>query len=165
MRQIFFLLLLNFICSPLFAQEVYYVQALKAPLKSEPKMTSETLSELSRATPLTSISTNGQWVQFTHDSKTGWISKLLLSKTKPVGAAEILNNSTDASAAKASRKRSSDYSVSAATRGLTASDRVRNGEAMYRSDMKAVETLEKKKITDQEVLEFDKNAPQSSDQK
>lgn len=137
-----------------FAGELMYVQAASAKLKSGPSMSAPDLATLNRGTIVFPGKTQGVWVEVTANNKTGWVSKLFISKTKPVGEAELMKNPSETDS-KVSRKRSSDFAVSAATRGLQSNDRVRDGRELYRSNTQAVENLDKLNIPDQQMQKFE----------
>ena len=130
--------------------EKIYVQSVKADLKTEPKLTATSVLSLRRGAELLVLKKEGAWLNVTSAGKTGWISKLFVNSNKPVGAAELATELlSDQGLAKATRRRSSSYAVSASTRGLTAGSRTREGREKYQADYDAVDKLEK---TDQKTL-------------
>ncbi|MGK5088875.1 SH3 domain-containing protein [Bdellovibrionota bacterium FG-2] len=129
-----------------------YIQAAKADLKAEPKMDSKSLTQLKRGDPLTIEKKEGIWNYVKVGNKAGWVSKLFISATKPVGAAELSQNSNN-NLEKSSRRRSSSYAVSAATRGLTAEGRSGNRESLQ-SDFEALSTMEKDVPSDDKLNAF-----------
>ena len=133
-----------------------YVQVANAKLKTEPKLAAQDVATLGRGDEVKVLNTQGPWYEVQFKESKGWISKLFVNKTKPIGQADLLANPAD-SEAKTSRKRSANYAVSAATRGLTASDRVRDGKELFRSDKKAVEDLEKLEVPEGQVENFQKS--------
>jgi hypothetical protein len=139
--------------------EKVYVQSVKVDLKAEPKLGGSTLISLKRGDELVVQKKEGTWynVKWTDSSgvKNGWISKLFVNSNKPVGEAELAAElSTDQSLAKAARRRSSSYSVSASTRGLTGGSRSREGREKYQSDFEAVDKIEKTTVSDQDLRKF-----------
>jgi|GEM_PF-3473485 len=139
------------------AEEVVFVQAEKTKLLVDSKMGSAVAGEVTRGTSLKVLELKGGWYKVEVEGKTGFISKLFVSKTAPVGVAQ-LKNVEGASEEKMARKRSSNYSVSAATRGLQTGSRNRNNQEKYRSNNKAVEDLENAQVTSEEVHQFQEDA-------
>ncbi len=132
--------------------EIGYIQAAKADLKADPKMDSRSITTLKRGDQLTIEKKEGIWNFVKVGGKAGWISKLFVSATKPVGAAELSQSSSE-SVEKSSRRRSSSYAVSAATRGLTAEGRSGNREANP-SDYDALGKMEKDVPSDAKLDSF-----------
>jgi hypothetical protein len=135
-------------------EQSVYVKAKSIQLKKEPNNSADSLIELVRGDKLKVLTTQGLWLQVESKEKVGWISKVFTSDIKPVGQTELLNDSKVNSAAKTSRRRSNEYAVSAAARGLTATERNRNSVNKQRSNRQAVSDLEKIKVEDKEVDQF-----------
>lgn len=139
------------------ADDLMYVQAVKAGLMSEPKMGGVKVEELKRGEELTVVEKKDLWFHVRHGAKDGWASKLFLTDHKPVGSAE-LSQSVDVSLEKASRRRSSSYAVSATTRGLSADERVRGGRALYNSDFEALKEMESYSLSKEDLALFRNSA-------
>jgi hypothetical protein len=160
MKTIPFLLLtlviaISFVTESSFAENKnVYVKAKSIQLKKEANNTSESLMDLNRGDELKVLATQGLWLQVESHNKVGWISKVFTSDVKPVGQAELLTDSKVNSTAKTSRRRSNEYAVSAAARGLTATERNRNSINKQRSNKQAVADLDKVKVEDKEVDNF-----------
>lgn len=137
-------------------QKNVFVKAKSIQLKKDANNASESVAELSRGTELKVLATQGLWLQVELQNKVGWISKVFTSDIKPVGQAELLNDTKVNSDAKSSRRRSNEYAVSAAARGLTATERNRNSVNKQRSNRQAVADLDKVKVEDKEVDTFKK---------
>jgi hypothetical protein len=137
-------------------QKNVFVKAKSIQLKKDANNASESLAELSRGTELKVLATQGLWLQVESQNKVGWISKVFTSDIKPVGQAELLNDTKINSDAKSSRRRTNEYAVSAAARGLTATERNRNSVNKQRSNRQAVADLDKVKVEDKEVDTFKK---------
>lgn len=136
--------------------KLVFVTAANAKLKTEAKAGSADVIQVERGTQLSVLTESGSWYQVSQGAKTGWISKLFVSTTKPIGQNDLLkeNAVTDE---QMSRKRSSGYSVSAATRGLSATSRNQRGEK-FRSNNQALDELEKKSLKPEEILQFQDEA-------
>lgn len=122
--------------------ETLYVHSQKIALKAEPNSNSADVETVVRGDELTQIEIKGIWLRVQKGEKTGWVSKLFVNKNKPIGAANLATE-IPASEAKTSRRRESSYSVSASSRGLMPVERSRLGREEYRSDMRALENIEK----------------------
>lgn len=133
-----------------------YVQSIATNLKEGPKGSSTNVAELKRGDELTVLKVEGSWVQVkTNSQKEGWVLKVLTSPLKPIGQAQLLKDTASVdSTAKTSRRRTTDYAVSAATRGLSASERHRPGDENFRSNRKAVEEIEKVQISAEKLKKF-----------
>jgi hypothetical protein len=137
-----------------------YVQAQSTHLKAQPLSDSAETLAVKRGEELELVKSEGAWLQVKTNGKAiGWIPKPLTSKLKPVGQTQLLKDTAKLdSSAKTSRKRTSDYAVSAATRGLASSEKHRPGDAVFRSNRQAVEELEKLKIKPEKIEQFKKEA-------
>ena len=139
------------------ADEVMYVNAAKSVLKKEPKMDASSVGDLERGDELSVQKKEGMWYQVKKGGKVGWVPKLFISSTKPVGAATLATDVKNDF--KASRERTTPRSVVASTRGLDASksmSRVREGGLMYRVDYRSVDDIEKMKIENEDLAAFKK---------
>lgn len=143
------------LASSAFAGETMYVQPAKAKLLGEPKMNGAQVAELKRGDAVEVLKKEGLWFQVKSGKNTGYVSKLFVNDTKPVGEDELQKKlSGNDNVAKAARRRSSSYSVSAATRGLTAGNRVREGRETYESDYEAVKKMDELKVDKAELQRF-----------
>lgn len=139
-----------------FAQgKVVYVTAATAKLKAEGKAGAADVGAVARGTELQVKTEQGPWLEVSNGKTQGWISRLFVSPTKPIGQAELLKDSK-VTEEQMSRKRASGYSVSAATRGLSATSRNRNEK--FRSNNKALEELEAKAANEQQIEKFQMEA-------
>jgi hypothetical protein len=142
LRGIFTFALLYFLTiHSIFTQEIYYVQSPKAKLLENPKMDSKG-RELSIGTDLRVMGNSGLFIQVRHGEKTGWVSKLFVSPFPP-GKQIKLGVSSEPSEAIASRQRASDFTKTAAARGLSETEklRVRGNSEDY--DFESLRWLEK----------------------
>lgn len=134
-----------------------YLQSQTSQLKKEPQAQAPSLQELKRGDELNVIKKEGIWLLVKTSSNTeGWIPKILTSSVKPLGQAQLLKDTEKLdSNAKTSRRRTTDYAVSAATRGLASGERHRPGEESFRSNRLAVDEMEKNiKVTPDKVKQF-----------
>lgn len=132
-----------------------YVQAASAKLKVEAKAGSADVLSVSRGESLKVLQVQGSWYQVEVQGKKGWISKLFTSPNKPVGQAEVFQTE-EVSKEKVSRKRSSNYSVTAATRGLSAGGRQGAGREQFRSNDQELQRLEGQKVDPKVLEQFEK---------
>ena len=136
--------------------DTVYVQPIKAALKKEPQMTAITIAEPTRGTALEVQKKEGPWLQVSTAGKTGWVNKLFVAATQPVGQSDLQKLSEDQNLAKSARRRSSSYTVAATTRGLTAGNRVREGREAYPSDFDAVQKIDTYQVDANELSAFKK---------
>ena len=144
---------LSFLYSGLLSAESVFIQAQKISLKAMPSMSAAETGALVRGEEVTLLETQGTWLQVQKGESKGWVSKLFVGKSKPIGAASLAKE-VPASDAKTSRRRESSYSVSASTRGLMPVERSRNGRESYRADNKALEAVDHFTIPSQELESF-----------
>ena len=133
--------------------QTLFVQSQKLALKAEANMSASEVTGLVRGDEVTLIEKQGTWLKVQKGEKTGWVSKLFVSKNRPVGAATLAQEVT-ASESKTSRRRESSYSVSASTRGLMPIQRSRTGRESYQSDNEALELIISRQISESEISEF-----------
>lgn len=139
------------------AEETMYVQAVKIELKGAPQMNAAKVADLKRGDELKVIKKDGLWYQVKAGAAAGFISRMFVSPNKPVGNAD-LNADVQVSLEKTSRRRSSSYSVSASTRGLSADARVRDGREMYRTDYDALKEVEAYEVKKGDLDNFQRSA-------
>ncbi|WP_411821440.1 M48 family metalloprotease [Leptospira sp. 'Mane'] len=129
---ILFLLICSFFNS--FAKGILYVQSPKAKLLTAPQLTADGLP-LSMGESLTQTSEQGLFVQVRNNDKTGWVSKLFVSPLPPSEKIK-LGASSNSSETILARQRASDFTKTAAARGLSETEklRVRGGAELYDFD-------------------------------
>lgn len=143
-------LLLNLTLSLSFASEILYVQSLKAPLLSEPKLGSKELASVKKGESLKVIEKREGWFKVEYKNTQGWVSSLLLSNQEPMGKVSVFEE--DKSLKETARRRASSYTTAAAARGLL-EDRARVSQK-YMLDLSSIKWLEGIKIEEEEVLKF-----------
>lgn len=132
--------------------ETYYVQSTKTSLRSLPKSSSELLLTLPRGTELEVLSKEGLWYKVSAQGKTGWTCRLFIAPHKPVGKAELENIPEELE--KMSRRRTSSYTVTAATRGGFESARIRGSRELYKSNFIELEKIEDFRLPEDKLCEF-----------
>lgn len=133
-----------------FASEILYVQSLKAPLLSEPKLGSKELASVKRGESLKVIEKREGWFKVEYKNTQGWVSSLLLSNREPMEKVSVFEE--DKSLKETARRRASSYTTAAAARGLL-EDRARVSQK-YMIDLSSIKWLEGIKIEEEEVLKF-----------
>ncbi|WP_109022381.1 M48 family metalloprotease [Leptospira kobayashii] len=135
---ILFLLVCSFFNS--FAKGILYVQSPKAKLLTSPQLTADGLP-LSMGESLTQTSEQGLFVQVRNNDKTGWVSKLFVSPLPPSEKIK-LGAASNSSESVLARQRASDFTKTAAARGLSETEklRVRGGAELY--DFESLRWLE-----------------------
>jgi uncharacterized protein YgiM (DUF1202 family) len=139
--------------------ETFYVQSVKAALKEGPQAGAKDLAELPRGEAVEVSEKQGLWYAVTVNGKKGWVNRLTVSATKPVGKAELQQKLETVSLEKSSRKRpSGSADTVASTRAVLASgERKRGEQEQYNSDFEAVDQMEKSKIKTDDVEKFIKS--------
>jgi len=134
-------------------KDMLYVHSAKAHIKSQTSMSSPDMAMAKRGDSMKMLKAQGMWYNVNYKGHTGWVSKLFVKTQKPIGQADLFKAAA-MSAEKTSRKRSSAYAVSGATRGLTANTRVRGQREQYRSDFQALKEMEEYRLPANVVNKF-----------
>jgi uncharacterized protein YgiM (DUF1202 family) len=132
------------------AQEVYF-KSLKGKLLAEPKPKSNVISELKRGDKLSLVSKKAGWLSVEYDGKSGWVAKILTSKKPPGKKVSLLNKKVDLS--KKARKRASNFSSSAAARGLMPSKEEIEYK-MQSANKKALKKMKEFQISEAKALKW-----------
>jgi beta-barrel assembly-enhancing protease len=142
----------------LFPVGVLYVQSPKAQLSPEPGAAGDKLNPGESVSP---IQEKGLHVQVRKGEKTGWVSKLFLSPFPP-GDSVRLNSASSLSENVEARQRASDFTKTAAARGLTETEslRVRGEDHLY--DFESLVYLEKNSQPSPTSLSVSNPIPQSN---
>ncbi|BDA80804.1 hypothetical protein LPTSP3_g37340 [Leptospira kobayashii] len=116
------------------------MQSPKAKLLTSPQLTADGLP-LSMGESLTQTSEQGLFVQVRNNDKTGWVSKLFVSPLPPSEKIK-LGAASNSSESVLARQRASDFTKTAAARGLSETEklRVRGGAELY--DFESLRWLE-----------------------
>ncbi|GBF51860.1 peptidase, M48 family [Leptospira ryugenii] len=140
MRKLLLLSLFIFSVVNVYSKGALYVQNPKAKLLAEPQMNAEG-SLLPLGEKLTPITEQGLFVQVRTNEKTGWVSKLFVSPLPPSSQIQLGSKSQSVEAVVA-RQRASDFTKTAAARGLSETEkmRVRGGADLY--DFESLRWLE-----------------------
>ncbi|TGN14510.1 M48 family metalloprotease [Leptospira ilyithenensis] len=151
---ILFLLVCSFFSS--FAKGILYVQSPKAKLLASPQLTADGLP-LSMGESLTQTSEQGLFVQVRNNDKIGWVSKLFVSPLPPSEKIK-LGTASNSSEAVLARQRASDFTKTAAARGLSETEklRVRGGAELY--DFESLRWLESLRIENITVTKRTENS-------
>jgi hypothetical protein len=141
-----YIFIILFIFNTLQAKSILYVQSPKAKLLSQPQLSADGPS-LSIGESLSPMSEQGLFVQVRVQDKTGWVSKLFVSQLPPSSQIKlgVTSGSTEAVVA---RQRASDFTKTAAARGLSETEkmRVRGGAELY--DFESLRWLESLPLDD-----------------
>jgi len=136
----------------LWAQDVYYVQSVRAKIMSGPAFKSKVLGEASKGTKLMSSGKDGNWIKVTFYSKEGYVSAMLLSTHPPMERQSLIKGG-ESDIKQSVRRRASTYTSAAAARGLTADDRRRLSRD-EKVDYEALEKIEAFAVSDDDVRLF-----------
>ena len=149
-----FLVVLVMALSATFAQaeEVFYVQSLKAKVMSGASFRSKVLGETTRGHKLVALGRMGTWVKVNYQSREGYVSALLVS-TRPPMEKHGLIKADESVISHGVRRRASTYTSAAAARGLVQDDRRRLSRD-EKVDYQGLEKLETVTITDDDIAKF-----------
>lgn len=134
------------------AEQVYYVQSVKAKILSAPSFRSNVISEVGMGQALTLKSKDGSWIKVTFGGKEGYVSSLLVSTHPPLKRAGFIK-ADDSEIKQGVRRRSSSFASAAAARGLTKEDRKR-ADIDEAVDYKALSNMEALAFSEDEVTKF-----------
>lgn len=149
---LFFVAISLLLAETLWAQDVYYVQSLKAKIMSGPSFKAKVVGEISKRTRVVSTGKEGSWVKVKFNTKEGYIPSMLLSTHPPMEKMGLIKGE-DAEIKQSVRRRASTYTSAAAARGLAADDRRRLSKD-EKVDYGALEKIEAFKIGTDEVARF-----------
>jgi uncharacterized protein YgiM (DUF1202 family) len=144
--------LVTVLCAPLFAQDVYYVQSVRAKVLSRASFKSGVLGEVGKGFKFVSSGREGNWMKVTYGSREGYVSALLLAAHPPIEKQGLIKG-REAEIKQNVRRRASTYTSAAAARGLTAADRKRlneEGGVNYES----LEKVESFSLSQNEIDQF-----------
>lgn len=148
-----FLVILLSVSSLAAAQDIYYVQSLKAKILSSPSFKAKVIGETSKGSKLVTIGREGSWVKVLLNRQIeGYVSSLLVSKYPPINRQSVIKG--DEAAIKQSvRRRASTYTSAAAARGLAQDDR-RRLSTEDKLDYGGLEKMESVSVSPEEVARF-----------
>ena len=127
-----------------------YVFSKKASLYEEPNVKSNQIKTINSGDVITVYKEKGYWLYVKTSNESGWISKFLVSEYKPRDA-KVKMAQIKKTLKRNARRRASSYSSAAAARGLSENDTVTGS---IKEDLKAIEQVEKQKISEKELKEF-----------
>jgi len=138
--------------TPLFAQEMYYVQSVKARIMSTASFKSTVIGEVAKGTMMESFGKAGSWVKVKYQAKEGFVYALLLSPRPPLEKIGLIK-SDSADINQGVRRRASTYTSAAAARGLTSDERKRSNRE-EEVDYRALEKMEAFTLRSDEIAKF-----------
>lgn len=132
--------------------ETMYINTHQAKVHTKPGMAAPVLVTLTKGNAVEVTEKQKRWIKISTGQHKGWVSKLLLKKTRPLKSISIIEDNQQDLKVKA-RRRASTNASSAATRGL------RNDERARRSDQdainfSAVERMKEMSVSDSEAKAF-----------
>lgn len=134
------------------AEEVFYVQSLRAKIFSQPSFDSVVIIEVQKGYKFNSIEKKGNWIRLSISGKDGYISSYLVGKKAPLSRSEIGQEA--ATIAETARSRASQQTTAVAgIRGLAEERRARLGKE-EKLNYEALEKIEKFSIADEELKVF-----------
>lgn len=153
MNKYVILLYLALLPLSVFAQDVVYVQSLKAKLMSAPSFKSDIIAVFKQGDKMEVIERQNRWIKVHKNGTTGWLPKLLVAVNPPLKKTSVLTATEDDSQKKNVRRRASSTATAAAARGLKQDDRARMSD-QERADWKALKKVESLQIDASEVTDF-----------
>lgn len=132
--------------------DLMYVQSKKAKVLKSPSFRAKVVVTASKGDALEIVDKKGKWFKVNVNGKTGWVSRLLVSKRPPIKKVSVFAKAGPDISSKA-RRRASVMTTAAAARGLAEDDRRRLGTS-NKMDYAAVEKMEAITITESEVEAF-----------
>ncbi len=156
-RTVFFPILLFLVLAvvqayPLYAQQVYYVQSMRAKIMSAPSFKSRQVGEVGKGFKLTVLAKEGSWLKVKLGPSAGYVPALLLASTPPREKQGLIKGEESALQHNI-RRRASTYTSAAAARGLTAEDRRRLSKE-EKADFTSLEKIEAIVVPPEEVVKF-----------
>lgn len=134
-------------------KQLLYVFSKSASLLDQSSAGAKVLQTLTKGQELSQLEIKDAWVRVSVNGKAGWVSKYLVSATKP-SLEKTDMESMQINLKKESRKRASAYSTAASARGLSADVATTRD---IKSDMQAVKKMEENKVKSQDVQKFIKD--------
>ena len=132
--------------------DVLYVQSSKAKIMKSPSFKAKVVVTAKKGTELQVIKKKGSWYEVRVNGNTGWVYRLLVSKSQPINKVSVFAKADRDISSKA-RRRASVMTTAAAARGLAEDDRRRLG-AETKIDYAALERVEAISVTETEVDTF-----------
>jgi len=130
--------------------ENLYVQSMRSDLRSEPTLSAAVVAILARGEKVELLNTKGGWLQVKTTQGEGWMSRLTLSAREPIRQMSLsgMDQNIDTT-----RRRASTMTAAGATRGLSADDRARSGDAVL-LDLRALNKMETLYPQSEDVVKF-----------
>ena len=146
------LLLLLFVISSALAARILYVQSPAAKLLSGPALNTRGV-RIAKGTAVNQIGRQGLFLQVRGSSGTGWLLKLFVGPAPP-GKRLDVGASVDRTSSVRARARASQFSQTAAARGLVESKNMRARGDASEFDFSAIEWLERRDVTKADLRAF-----------
>jgi hypothetical protein len=147
---------------PASADNAYFVQSAKAKLLETPNFKARVVVSMNRGSNVTAIEESGSWLKVKFNDQVGWVSRLVLSTKPPIEKSSVLTGEAVEQEHKA-RRRASNTTAAAATRGLRSDDRTRASDEQM-SDYNALKQVESIQVDKDEVLKFEQQKLSPSQQ-
>ena len=141
-----------FYSTALYAQNLYYVQSVKAKVMSSTSFKAPVLGEVGKGYKFTASGREGSWVKVKFNDREGYVSSLVLSTRPPLRKTGIIK-ADDGEIKQGVRRRTSSYTSAAAARGLAQDDRRRLSKE-EKADYDSLDRIETFKVTPEELSRF-----------
>ena len=143
-----------FLMSSALSASTYYVVSPAAKLLGQPRSSGPVLQKkIKRGTAVKQVGKQGLYLKVRMGSKTGWISKLYVSKFKPRGKIKVSKGLKKSKSVNI-RRRASSFSETAAARGHKKSETLRTRGSAHMYDFAGVKWLEEQETTDKDLDTF-----------
>jgi hypothetical protein len=141
-----------FYSTALYAQNMYYVQSVKAKVMSSTSFKAPVLGEVGKGYKFDASGREGSWVKVKFNDREGYVSSLVLSTHPPFGKTGVIK-ADDGDIKQGVRRRASSYTSAAAARGLAQDDRRRLSKE-EKADYDSLDKIEAFKVTPDELSKF-----------
>jgi uncharacterized protein YgiM (DUF1202 family) len=141
-----------FYSTDLYAQNLYYVQSVKAKVMSSTSFKAPVLGEVAKGYKFTASGREGSWVKVKFNEREGYVSSLVLSTHPPLEKTGVIK-ADDGEIKQGVRRRASSYTSAAAARGLAQDDRRRLSKE-EKVDYDSLDKIEAFMVTPEELGRF-----------
>lgn len=136
-----------------YAEQVLFVQSLKAKIMAEPSFKSDVLAVLAKGAQVSILSRQGRWIKVRTGETEGYLPTLILASNPPLERVGLIKGEGGAAIEHNVRRRASTYTSAAAARGLTEDDR-RRVSAEEKANYSSLQRVESFTLSDDDVLKF-----------
>lgn len=129
-----------------------YVQSARAKLLASPNFKAAVVVSVEKGNSVKVMEQSGTWYKVKFNEQIGWVSRLVLSENPPIEKKSVLTGDVD-EMKKNARRRASNSTTAAATRGLQRDD-LFNDDGEGKSDFEALKKMESLQIKESDIWNF-----------